>query len=86
MCGVLLGVVIGFGLVGGEVGLEPPHQLAAGEHHAPTAALALQADIRAEADDGPLVGAAGMGLSQAQVIVELQVGKHERIIPSSSKR
>jgi hypothetical protein len=60
--------------MGSEVGFEAPHQFTAGKHHAAAAAFAFEANIRAEADDDPIVGAAGMRLAQSQVIVELQVG------------
>ncbi len=55
----------------------PPRQFAPRQHHAVTAAFAFQADVRAEAGDGPFVGAAGMRFAQAQEVVELQFGKHE---------
>ena len=58
MCGFLwVGFVIS---VWGQVDFEPPRQFAAGEHDAPPATLALEADIRAEADNGPFIRAAGM--------------------------
>ena len=41
-------------------------------------AFAFQPNIRAEADNHPLRGAAGMGLPQAQVVVHLQVREHGR--------
>lgn len=62
--------------MGSQVGFQAPQQLAAGEHHAPPAALAFQANVGAEAEDGPLIGAAGMGFAQAQMVVDLQVRKH----------
>jgi len=40
------------------------------------AAFAFQPDIRAEAYHRPLVGAAGVGFPQTQVIVQLQIGEH----------
>lgn len=60
----------------GEVGFEPPGKFAAGEQDAPPAAQAFQADVGAEAGDGPFVGAAWMRFAQAQAVVEAQVGKH----------
>ena len=49
-------------------------QLAPGQQDAPAAALAFEPDIRAQTRDGPLVGAARMLLSKAEMIVETQVG------------
>jgi hypothetical protein len=48
-------------------------------------AFALQADVRAQADDDPLVRAAGMRLAQADSVVELQFGEHEKIIPQPQR-
>lgn len=39
-------------------------------------ALTFQTNIRAEPDNRPLVGAAGVRLAQAQVIFHLQIWKH----------
>ena len=62
--------------VWGEIGFESFGKFAAGQHDASSAAFAFQANIRAQARDNPLVGAARMLFAQAQVIVELEVGKH----------
>jgi hypothetical protein len=51
-----------------------------------TTALAFQADVRAEAHDRPLIRAAGMGFPQAQVIVQLQVGKHGKDYTAAANR
>jgi len=40
------------------------------------AKLTFNANIRAETNDSPFIGAAWMGLTQTQVIVKLQVGQH----------
>jgi hypothetical protein len=40
----------------------------------PATALAFKSDIRAETSDGPLVGATGVLFSEAEMIVEAQVG------------
>ncbi len=45
------------------------------------AGAAFQADIRAQAEDGPFVAAARMRLAQPNNIVQLQVGEHGEIIP-----
>lgn len=64
-----------------QVGFHAPGEFAPGEQDAMPAALAFQADIRAQANHGPLVRAARMWLAQAHMIVQLQVGKHKWIIP-----
>ena len=58
----------------GEVRFEPFGQFAPCQQDAPSAASAFEADIRAQACDSPFVGAARMLFSEAQVIVETQVG------------
>jgi len=42
-------------IVWGEIGFESPRQFAAGEQYAPPTAFTFEANIRAEADDGPFV-------------------------------
>ncbi len=59
-----------------QVGFESLCQFAPREHDPPTAAFALQSDIRAEACDRPFVGAAGVLFAEAEVIVEAEVGEH----------
>jgi hypothetical protein len=65
-----------FFFVFGEIGFEPFGKFTAGQHDASSAAFAFQPDIGAQARDNPLIGAAGMLLAQAQMVVELEVGKH----------
>jgi len=65
-----------FFFVFSEIGFKPFGKFAAVEHDAPSAALTFQSNIRAEARDGPFVGAAGMLFAQAQVVVEAQVWEH----------
>jgi len=72
---------MGFMFSRGEIGLEAACKFAAGKHDAPSAAFALKPDICAETDYGPLIGSTGMRLAQAQMIMELQVGEHGKIIP-----
>jgi hypothetical protein len=60
----------------GEIGLESLGEFAPCEQDAPPTAFAFQSDVRAEADDGPFVGATGMLFTEAQVVVEAQVGEH----------
>jgi hypothetical protein len=59
-----------------QVGFETFCKFTAGEHHASPAAFALQPDIRAETDNGPLVRTTGMLFTQAQMIVQLKVWEH----------
>jgi hypothetical protein len=66
-----------FFFVFGKVGFEPFGKFAPREHDAPSAAFALQPDVRAETRDGPFVGAAWMLFAQAQVVVEAEVGEHK---------
>jgi hypothetical protein len=53
----------------GKVGFESLCQLAPCQHDAPSAAFAFEPDIRAEARDSPLIGAARMLFPQAKMIV-----------------
>jgi len=59
-----------------KVGFEPFGKFTAGKHDVASAAFAFEPDIRAKAYDGPFVGAARVLFAKAQVIVELEVGKH----------
>lgn len=59
-----------------EIGFEPFGKFAPCKHNTSSAAFAFESNIRAETRDGPFIGAAGMLLAQAQVVVKLQVGKH----------
>lgn len=65
----------------GEVGFESLGELAAGQHDPSAAAQAFEADIRAQTDHIPFIRTAGMLLSQAQMIVQLQVRKHADTVP-----
>ena len=58
----------------GKVGFESLGQLTPRQQNAPPAAFAFQPDIRAETCDGPFIGAARVLLSEAEMIVETQVG------------
>lgn len=60
----------------GQVGFESLGKLTPRQQDAPSAAFAFEPDVRAKAGDGPLVGAARVLFSQAEMIVETQVGKH----------
>jgi hypothetical protein len=60
----------------GEIGFESFGKFTAGEHDVASATFAVEPDIRAETGDSPFVGAARMLFTQAQVIVELEVGEH----------
>jgi len=60
----------------GKVGFESLCKFTPREHHAPPAALAFEADIRAETCDGPLIRTARVLFSEAEMIVYAQVGEH----------
>jgi hypothetical protein len=57
-----------------QIGFESFGKFAAGEHNPSSTALAFEPDIRAETCDGPLIGATGMLFSEAEMVVEAQVG------------
>jgi len=59
-----------------EVGFQPFCEFTPCEQDAPPAAFAFEADIRAETGNDPLIGAARMLFSEAEMIVEAQVGEH----------
>jgi hypothetical protein len=65
-------------LVFGEVGFEPLGKLTTGKHDPPPTAFTFQANVRAETDNGPFIGTAGVLLAQAQLIVQAKVRKHNR--------
>jgi hypothetical protein len=65
------------GFVLGEICLESLGQFAPGQHDASPTTLAFQPDIRAEPDNRPLIRTTWMLFSKAQVIVQLQVSKHD---------
>jgi Zn-dependent protease len=60
--------------------LDSAGQWAARQQNAPPATQALQPNIRAQAHNFPLIAPAWVRLSQAQNIVQLQIGQHEGII------
>jgi hypothetical protein len=60
----------------GEIGFESLGKLTAGQHDPSATSPAFKADIRAQADHSPFIGAAGMLFSQAQVVVQLKIRKH----------
>jgi hypothetical protein len=64
----------------GDVGFGALFDFAAGEEDAPAAGEADEADVGAEADDAPVVAAAGVGLAQAEDVVEAEVLGHGSII------
>lgn len=57
-----------------QVGFESLGKFTPREHDSPSAAFAFEADIRTKTRDAPLVGAARMLLSQAEMVIETQVG------------
>jgi len=60
----------------GEIRLEAAVQFSTGEHDSPTAAFALQSDVRAETRNRPFVGAARVLLAESEAVVEAEVGEH----------
>ena len=59
-----------------QVDFESLGKLTPRQQDTPPAAFAFESDIRAKACNGPFVGAARMLFSEAEMIVETQVGKH----------
>jgi hypothetical protein len=59
-------------------GLQSPDQVAARQENPPLADDAFQADICPQADNGPLIRAAGVRFAQADAVTELEIGKHEQ--------
>ena len=55
------------------------------QKNAALAGQAFQADIGAQTGDAPVEPPAGVRLAQGDDIVQLQVGKHARIIPVSEQ-
>jgi len=60
----------------GEIGFKPFGKFAPGKHDVAPTTLAFESDIGAKTSDSPFVGAAGMLFTEAQMIFELEVGKH----------
>jgi hypothetical protein len=60
----------------GEIGFKPFGKFASSKHNTPSATFTLESNIRAKTNHGPFIGAAGMLFTEAQVVVELQVGEH----------
>jgi hypothetical protein len=77
MCG-FLGAVL-FIFVFCQVGFESLCEFAPGKHDASPAALAFQPNIRAETSHRPLIGTTRMLFTESQVVVEAEVGEHEKI-------
>ena len=61
----------------GEICFESLRQFASGQQDASPTTFAFQPDIRAEPDNRPLIRTTWMLFSKAQMIVHLQVGKHD---------
>jgi hypothetical protein len=62
----------------GEVGFESLGKLTTSQHDPSSTASALQANVRAETDNGPLIGSAGVLLAQTQLIIQAKIRKHFR--------
>ena len=61
-----------------QVGFESLGKFAPGKHDAAAAAFAFEPDIRAKTCDSPFIGATWVLFSEAEMIVEAQVGEHCR--------
>ena len=57
-----------------QIGFESFGKFAPSEHDTSATSLAFKPDIRAETCDRPFVGATGMLFSEAEMVVEAQVG------------
>ncbi len=57
-----------------QAGFESLGKFTPREHNPSAAAFAFEADIRTQTRNGPLIGAAGMLFSEAEMIVEMEVG------------
>jgi hypothetical protein len=57
-----------------QIGFESLGKLTPCEQDTPSTAFTFEPDIRAKPRDGPFVGAARMLFSEAEMIVEAQVG------------
>lgn len=60
-----------------QVGLESLGEFTPREHDASAAAFTLQANISAEARNGPLVRTAWMLFAEAEMVIEAQVWEHD---------
>jgi hypothetical protein len=59
-----------------KVGFESLCKFTPRQQNAPPTAFAFKSDIRAETSDSPFEGATWMLFSEAEMVVEAQVGKH----------
>jgi len=59
-----------------QISFESFCEFAASEHDAPPTTFAFETNIRAETRHRPFVGAAGMLLTESEVVVEAEVGEH----------
>ena len=57
-----------------QVCFESFGKFTSGKHHPPATTFALEPDIRAETSDNPFVGATRMLFSEAELIIEAEVG------------
>jgi hypothetical protein len=57
-----------------QIGFESFGKLTPRQQYAPSTAFAFEPDIRAKPYDGPLIGATGMLFSEAEMVIEAQVG------------
>lgn len=59
-----------------EIGFESLCKFASGQHDVSSTTLAFQPNVCTETDHCPFIGTARVLFAQAQVVIELQVGKH----------
>jgi hypothetical protein len=59
-----------------KVGFESLCKFTPRQHDTPSTAFAFESDIRAETCDSPFIGSTWMLFSEAKMVVEAQVGKH----------
>ena len=59
-----------------QIGFEPFREFSTCEHDAPTTAFAFETNIRTEAGHCPFIRAAWVLLTEAEVVVEAEVGEH----------
>src|SRR5574340_1014290 len=66
----------GFIFTSGDDRFQPVPQFAAGEQNPAVAAKAFQPDVRPEANDAPVIAAAGMRFTHPQDILQAQLWQH----------
>ena len=67
----------------GKIGFEPFGKFTSSKHNTSSAAFAFKSNICTKSNYSPIVGATGMLFAEAQVVVELEVGEHGRLVISN---